>query len=130
MPENAQPSPVIVSLSCGASTVLSRMLQAAGWNKSPKEKLCAGKVQLKLEDIVLSQPDPVATDATSPGHLAATLAYNKAMHLWDRTQAPALEVSELQFQTVQTCLKYFTAREDTGSNRFLAELQEAFRVTE
>lgn len=130
MPENAQPSPILVSLTCGATSVLVRMLQAPGWNKTPKEKYSAGKIQLKVEDVVFSQPDPIPTEQAPTGRTAADVAFKKATLDWERTQAPGLELSELQFQTIQTCLKYFTAREDTGTNRFLSELQEAFRVTE
>lgn len=129
MSENEIEKPLvkIVSLTCGATVIIVRLLQAPGWNKTPKEKHAAGRIQLKTEELILSQPD-APDDADKIASLAK--AHNKAAMAWERMQAPALELSELQFQTVQTCLKYFTVREETGANRFLSELQEAFRVLE
>lgn len=120
----------IVTLSCGASMVLFRLLQAPGWTKITKEKFAAGKLIAQLEELINSVPDQITLQPNEAGYPAAVLAYNKAVRAWDKTSAPGLEIPDLKFQAVQACLKHFTTQESTGSNAYLAELQEAFRITE
>lgn len=129
MSEIVQTSP-IVSLTCGASVVLYRLLQSAGWNKTPKEKFASGKIQEQLEKVIELAPEAVAFHPSAPEFTAAQQKFQKGQTAWERSGAEPLELTEYRFQAVQTCLKYHTSKEDTGSNRYLAELQEAFRVTE
>lgn len=121
---------IAISLSNGGCAVLFRLLSSPGWNKRPREKYQAGKIQAQLEDIVMSQPDTVAVDPGTPGYAAAQLAYSKAIRAWDKVRAPSQPLTELQVATAQACLRHYLALPEMAANRFLAELQEAFKLTE
>ena len=117
----------ILTLSMGAMLLLTEIFKA-GWTSSPKEKIAAGHLVIKLEDYALTAPDPCALDPRSPDFRAAALAAAKAERDW-KLKTATLEMTDLQIQAVTACVK-FVANKEGGADRFVAELQEIFHVTE
>ncbi len=123
-----QPAPVqLVTLSMGAVLLLSQIFKSA-WTSSPKEKIAAGRLSVKLDDLALTAPDPCVLDQRDPSYRVETLKYEKAERAW-KLQTSILELTNIQFQATTSCVK-FVCNKEGGADRFLAELQEQFRITD
>jgi hypothetical protein len=129
MPDET-PKTNLVTLTCGALNTLNGLLANPGWTKVSKEKHAAGKMMLKFEDVIAAQPDAPTVSPGEPGFYVERQKWTEASKKWDRAQAPAIELSDLQFSTAQSCIKHSAAKEETGQSRWFAELQEAFRCVE
>ncbi len=122
-----KPNPKIVTLSMGAILLLAEIFKS-GWSSSPKEKIAAGRLTIKCEDYALTAPDPCVIDPRSPEFRSANLASVRAEREW-KLKIASLELTDIQFQAATACVKYVCNKEG-GADRYLAELQEQFRITE
>ena len=121
------PNVNLVTLSMGALLLLIEIFKSS-WTSQPKEKIAAGRLTVKLEDYALTAPDACVVDPRDPAFRAANLAAVKADREW-KLKTATLELPELQFRAAATALKY-VLNQAGGADRFLAELQEQFRITE
>lgn len=128
MSENI-PSPKLVTLTMGAIALLCQLIAGTEWTSSPKEKIAAGRLKGgKLEDQMLSQPDPCLVDPRDPTYRVAQHAAGKATREWQRKTA-TIELSDLEKQACTSCVK-FNANKAGGADEHLAVLQEQFGITE
>jgi len=118
----------IVTLSMGAITHLNNLFSSQKWTSSAKEKHAAGKLQVKLEELTLSSPDAPRIGPGNPDYAVQMTAFNLAERKW-RNTSTSLELSSIAHQACVSAIKHFVNQEG-GSDRYLAELQEVFLVTE
>jgi len=118
----------LVTLSMGALTHLNNLFSSQKWTTSAKEKHAAGKLQVKLEDFIYAGPEAPHIRPMEPGYSVAMSAFHQAERDW-RNKSTSLELSTLAYQACVSAVKHFVNQEG-GSDRYLAELQEAFFVTE
>lgn len=122
--------PAIYSLTCGAVETLYIFLQQPDTSKNRKQMRCAGELTQRLEPTVDSAPEPCLVSSDSPAYMAAAYAAGKAKRQWERKGAPALELSDAEFQVCIARIKDMTESKTPSPNQFLAELLVAFRLTE
>lgn len=128
MPDT-NPSPKLVTLTMGAVVLLCQWIASTEWTSSPKEKIAAGRLKGgKLEDLMLTQPDPCLLHPRDPRFPAAQYTAGKAMREWER-KAGTIELSDLERQACAACVK-FNANKAGGADEHLAVLQEQFGITE
>lgn len=118
----------IVTLSMGAITHLNNLFSSQKWTTSAKEKHAAGKLQVKLEEFTMASPDAPKIGPNNPEYAVQMTAFNIAERKW-RNTSTSLELSSLAYQACVSAIKHFVNQEG-GSDRYLAELQEVFLVTE
>lgn len=123
-----KPTLKLVTLSMGAITHLNNLFSGQKWTTVAKEKYAAGKLQVKLEEYVYTSPDPVMLSPREPGYVLAQQDFHRAEREW-RNKTAVLELSSVAYQACVSAVKHFVNQEG-GSDRYLAELQEAFLVTE
>jgi hypothetical protein len=122
------PNPKLVSLYFGSLALLVEIFPKTQWTTSPKEKTAAGKLKSRIEDLLLSQPDPCLLSRQDPNFAAANHTASKAMREWSH-KVQTLELSDLEKQACISCVKH-NANEKGGADEFLADLQEVFGITE
>jgi len=112
----------------GALSVLSEIFKQTSWSSQPKQKITAGRLQIRFEEFLLAQPDPLLLPASDPGFKKAAFDHKAVMRAWSLSTAP-FELTNLEFSTCAAVVR-FVAERDGGVDPFFAELMETFKVTE
>lgn len=112
----------------GAIALLCQLIAGTGWTRQPKEKIAAGRLKGRLEDHLLTEPDPCILAPTHPEFRAQNRAAVKASLEW-RKKVATLDLSSLEKQAATACAK-FAANQEGGADEYAAELFEKFGITE
>lgn len=121
-------TPHLVTLTMGAIAMLVQLVAGTQWTKITKEKIAAGRLKARLEDHLLSEPDPCLLAPTHPEYRAESRKAALAAREW-RKRSSTLELSSLERQAFVACMKHAGSQEG-GADEFLAELLTAAGITE